>query len=533
MFVAAALLFATPADLLVINAKIWTDGALSQNTVLAVRNEKVTYVGKSAKGLRGPKTRVVDAKGRIVTPGIIDAHTHLARAGVGFKYGLDLRVANSKEQFIELVRKKVATLPAGAWLSGRGWSTESYKVKETPHRDWIDSVTGDRPAVLTRMDGHSLLANSAALKLAGITKDGPADPPGGSIERDPKTGEPTGILVDAAMPLIQTPPPSRLQLREGLKAVVAEANRFGVTAVGDIMDPLALSTVREYAANPDRSIRFGVYLQSELPMVVGMATEAKPIPGWFEPRGIKLYMDGSLGSRSAYMAAPFTKPLPTQPADWRGLPRIGATNGLYAQLIKSAADANLQVITHAIGDQANKDALDLYAKVPELARRRFRIEHAQHLLPSEIGRFAKLGVLPSMQPFHKADDGRYCDDVIGKDRSRSSYTFKTFLKSGAKLTFGSDFPVVTIDPWIGIHTAVTGEILGSSIWMPEQNISFDQALDAYTRTSAYAIFREKDLGRLVPGYQADFVILEGSPYRKNGTKNLRPAATYVAGQKVF
>ncbi len=533
MLFAAAILPPPTADLLVVNAKIWTDGALTQNSVLGVRAGKIVYVGKSTQGLRGPKTQVLDAKGRLLTPGIIDAHTHLARAGVGFKYGLDLRVATSKAQFIELVRKKVTTLPAGAWLSGRGWSTESYTVKETPHRNWIDAVTGDRPAVLTRMDGHSLLANSAALKLAGISKDGPADPPGGSIERDPKTGEPTGILVDAAMPLIQTPGATREQLREGLKAVVAEANRFGVTAVGDIMDPLAVATVREYAANPNRTIRFGVYLQSESPLVVGLAKQAKPIPGWFEPRGIKLYMDGSLGSRSAFMAAPFTKPLPTQPADWRGLPRIGATNGQYASLIKQAADANLQVITHAIGDQANKDALDLYGRVPNLAQRRFRIEHAQHLLPSEIGRFAKLGVIPSMQPFHKADDGRYCDDVIGKARSESSYTFKDLIKSGAKLTFGSDFPVVTIDPWIGIHTAVTGEILGGSVWMPQQNISFDQALDAYTRTSAYSIFREKDLGRLVPGYQADFVIVDGWPYAKNGTKNLRANATYVAGHKVF
>ncbi len=518
-----------PADLVVRHARIWTDGRLTKATALAVRGGRIVYVGNDPRPYVGPRTKTVDAGNRLVTPGIVDSHTHVAESGPDFKYALDLRPATSRADFVKRVREWSAKLPAGAWLVGGGWSVESYPDRATPSRAWIDAATGDRPAVLTRMDGHSRLVNSAALRKAGIAKDGPPDPPGGSIERGPD-GEPTGILTDTAMGLVSPPAPSFAQMEAGLRAAVAEANRHGVTAVSDVVGLAQFPVLARYAASPGRSLRFGLYRRVERAAEVSGA--GPRVAGWLEPRGFKLYMDGSLGSRSAYMAAPFSKPLPTQPKGWRGLPRAGATNGEYRRIMAAAARENLQVIVHAIGDAANHDVLDLFAGVPGIAKRRFRVEHAQHLLPGDIPRFAQLGVIPSMQPYHKADDGRYCEEVIGTARSRTSYAYRDLLRAKARLAFGSDFDVVTLDPWIGIHTAVTGRIMGGKVWMPHQNVSFDQALDAYTRGGAYAMFREGDLGRLAPGYRADFVIVQGWPYKKNGTVGLRARATYVEGRLV-
>lgn len=525
-------LFLAPmfADLVVRHARIWTDGHLTKATMLAVRGGQIVYVGADAASYVGRKTRVVDAGNRLVTPGIIDSHTHVAESGPSFKYDLDLRPAVSRDDFVRRVRDWNVKLPQGVWMTGGGWSVESYPDKSTPSRAWIDAATGDRPTVLTRMDGHSLLANTAALKKAGITRDTKA-PAGGSVERGPD-GEPTGILTDTAMGLAPVPGPTAAQAEAGLRAAVAEANRYGVTAVGDVVGDAQVGLVTRYTRTKDRSLRFALYRRVDDPSAVTLLTKGfKGVPGWTELRGIKLYMDGSLGSRSAYMAAPYDKPLPSQPKDWRGLPRAGATDGTYRRIMTEAAKANLQVIVHAIGDGANRGVLNLFAAVPGIQGRRFRVEHAQHLLPADIPRFARLGVIPSMQPYHKADDGRYCEEVIGTARSRTSYAFRDLVRAKARLAFGSDFDVVTIDPWIGIHTAVTGQILGGKIWMPHQNLTFDQALDAYTRAGAYAMFRENDLGRLAKGYRADFVILEGEPYRS--TKGLKPAATYVDGRRAF
>lgn len=524
-----ALIAPPAADLVVRQARIWTDGKMTKATALAVKNGTILYVGTNPRPYIGATTKVIDAGNRIVTPGIIDSHTHVAESGASFKYDLDLRPAKSKADFIKKVQDWNTKLPAGAWLTGGGWSVESYPDKSTPSSAWIDDVTVNRPAVLTRMDGHSLLANSAALRKAGIDRNSKS-PEGGSIERGPD-GKPTGILTDTAMGLIPVPAPTPQQMHEGLVAVVKEANRHGVTAVSDVVGAAAAQAALDYARTPRHSLRFSLYRR------VDSAAEVRGgwpvVPGWLGTRGYKLYMDGSLGSRSAYMAEPFDKPLPTQPKGWRGLPRAGATDGEYRRILHAIAGHGLQAIVHAIGDQANHDVLDLFAEVPGIENRRFRVEHVQHLLPADIARFAKLGVIPSMQPYHKADDGRYCEEVIGTARSRTSYAFRDLVRSGARLAFGSDFDVVTIDPWIGIHTAVTGEIMGGEHWMTHQNLTFDQALDAYTRGGAFAMFREKDLGRLEPGYRADFVILNGDPYRKNGTKALRPIATYVDGRRAF
>jgi predicted amidohydrolase YtcJ len=524
-----------PADLAIVNAKIWSDGARQKADCLAVTNGRITYVG-SVLGLKLAKTtKVVDAKGRLVIPGIIDSHSHLMEGGVGLIDQLDLREAKSKEDFIRRVREFAAKLPKDKWVLGHSWSAESWPTKEQPTKEWIDEATGGRPAILERMDGHSSLVNSEALRRANITKDGPKDPDGGVIDRDRATGEPTGILRERASGLVIAPPPTQVELYRGFLEAVRRANRFGVTGAADIASPVWIKLFERYATGPAPTFRIGFYSRTDSWAFAFQSLAAtKKIPGWFQPNGVKAYMDGSLGSRTAFMHAPFTTPLPHQPKDWRGLPMPGATNGTYAKEFIEAAKRGYQVIVHAIGDQANHDALNLFATVPGVHSRRFRIEHVQHLLPEDYPRFAQLGVIASLQPYHKADDGRYCEEVIGTARSESSYAFRSLLQHKARMVFGSDWPVVTNNPWEGIHTAVTGKIMTDKVWMPHQRISFDQALDAYTRGAAYGIFMEKEIGSLKPGYRADVMILDQDPYRP-GTNlaKIKPTALWVEGRQVF
>lgn len=531
----SVLLWQTPADFAIVNAKIWSDGARQKSDCITVTKGRITYVG-SVMGLKLAKTtKVIDAKGRLVIPGIIDSHAHLMEGGVSLIDQLDLRGAKDKEDFIRRVREFSAKLPKDKWVVGHSWSAESWPDKVQPTKEWIDEATGGRPAILDRMDGHSSLVNSEALRRAGVTKDGPKDPDGGVVDRDATTGEPTGILREHAMGLVTAPPPTDEDLYRGYLAAVKQANRFGVTGAADIAGPARIKLYQRYANGPAPSFRIGFYSRTDSwPFAFQALAATKKISGWFQPNGMKAYMDGSLGSRTAFMHAPFTTPLPHQPKDWRGLPMPGATNGTFAREFAEAAQRGYQVIVHAIGDQANHDVLDLFAKVSGIQSKRFRVEHVQHLLPEDYPRFAQLGVIASYQPYHKADDGRYCEEVIGTHRSESSYAFKSLLQHKARLVFGSDWPVVTNNPWEGIQAAVTGKILTGKVWMPHQRISFDQALDAYTRSAAYGIFMEKEIGSLKPGYRADLMILDQDPYKPGiDFSKIKPTALWVEGRRVF
>jgi predicted amidohydrolase YtcJ len=532
-----AVLSLTPQapELAIVNAKIWTDGKIQKADCLMVANGRITFLG-GLTGLRLNKsTKVIDAKGQVVIPGIIDSHTHLMEGGVGLIDQLDLRGAKSKADFIRMIREFSAKLPPGRWVRGHSWSAESWPEKEQPTKEWIDEATGGRPAILDRMDGHSILVNSEALRLAKIDKDSPKDPPGGVIDRDAATGEPTGILRENAAGLVSPPAPSQEDQFRGFMEAVKLANRFGVTGSSDIGSPGRIFLYQRYARGSAPTFRIGFYSDtSSWPLAFQALSLAEKVPGWFVPNGVKAYMDGSLGSRTAYMHEPFTTPLPHQAKDWRGVPMPGATNGTYKTQFAEAAKRKLQIIVHAIGDQANHDVLDLFAGIDGVKSRRFRVEHVQHLLPVDYGRFAQLGVIPSMQPYHKADDGRYCEEVIGRTRSESSYAFRSLLGHKALLAFGSDWPVVTSNPWEGISAAVTGKILTGKVWMPHQSISIHQALDAYTRSSAYAMFMEKEIGSLTPGHRADIVILDRDPFRA-GTDlaKVKPKSLWVDGRKVY
>ena len=518
-----------------VNAKIWTDGHLTKDLMLFVRDDKVAFVGDpSFVSYRPSNLKIVDVHGAVIIPGLIDSHAHMIEGGIGLNSQVDLRGAKNKEEFIRLVREFAKTVPAGKWIVGHGWSAESWPGRPQPTKEWIDEATAGHPAILSRMDGHSALVNSEALRQSHINADGPANPKGGVIDRDPSTQEPTGILRDSALQFVRTPDPTDQVVYHGFLTAVREANKEGITAVSDIEAPNTAELYRHYfAGNP--TIRVGFYSNYALWDDVYRTLAAAPKPSaWFRANGIKAYMDGSLGSRTAYMHAPFTTPLANQSKDWRGAPRAGATSGLYAKKFPQATARGYQLIVHAIGDQANHDVLDLFAAIPNHESKRFRVEHAQHLLPEDIARFGELGVIASMQPYHKADDGRYAEDIIGVERCRSSYAYRSILKSGGRLAFGSDWPVVSNNPWLGIATAVTGKIMTGKVWMPQENITLDQALDAYTRSGAYAIFMEDKIGSLKPGYQADFVILDRDPFKK-GTDlaSVKAKSVYVAGKLVY
>jgi len=530
---AAFLLQQKPADLIVTNARIWTDGRVIDADSIAVTKGKIIYVGKSSPEFVGADTQIVNARKHLVVPGLIDSHCHLADHGDTLLQ-LQLKGTKTKEEFLQRIKDFAANVKPGAWIIGRGWNAEDWPTKDQPTKEWLDPITGDRPTALRRMDGHSAIVNTAALIAAHIDKNGPPDPPGGVIDRDPATHEPTGMIRDNALELIPIPPTSPQDKYNGLVAAIKEANSHGVTACSDICDISEFAYWKQYEQGKP-TIRVSLYgnVDGTWENTIREIKTWQGVPGWAAAKGIKAYMDGSLGSRTAYMHDNYTTPLPGQ-TNLRGVERPGATDGTYAKGMPLAAAAGLQVIAHAIGDQANHDLLDFYSKVPNIQTKRFRVEHAQHLLPEDIKRFGEMNVIASMQPYHKADDGRYADQIIGPERTKTSYAYRSLLDTHAMLAFGSDWPVVTNDPFAGINTAVTGQIIGGTVWHPEQNITFDEALTAYTSAGAFAMERENDLGRLAVGYDADFVILNDWPYQKNfDYSSLHPTAVYVDGKLVY
>jgi predicted amidohydrolase YtcJ len=527
---------AAPADLVIENAKIWSDGFPGFAEFAAVTNGRFVHVGRRIPDMIGPNTKRIDAKGQIVIPGLVDSHVHMLGGGTNLSQ-LQLRDAKDKAEFIQRVEDWTTKLAPGKWVLGGRWSVESWAVRDQPTKEWVDAVTGDRPLYLSRMDGHSALVNSAALKLAGITREGPADPAGGVIDRDPN-GEPTGILRETAMSLVSRHIPSATfpDKVAALKKAMAHANSYGITAVSDIPSLNDLPAYERLAEDKTLTVRFSLYPTPSTGWI-SAATQAKHFkgaPGWVSVRGFKAYFDGSLGSRTAYMHEPFLGN-PDDKKDWRGLPRPEVTNGVFLRDATSAWRAKLQTIAHAIGDEANHLLLNqLSTAYPNLKTARCRSEHAQHLLPSDIPRFGQLGVIASMQPYHKADDGRYAESYIGEARSRSSYAFRSLLNGGAVLAFGSDWPVVSINPFLGMEAAVTGKIMNGQFWQVQENISVLDALRSYTSQGAYAMFMETEIGKIAGGFRADFVVLDRNPFDAGvAWAGIRPLSVYVEGREVY
>jgi hypothetical protein len=503
-----------PADLILLSGNVWTgDPIRPRAEALASRGGRLVAVGSDTEvsRLRGPKTVVLDARGRRVVPGFIDAHTHMTMGGFNL-LAVDLRRTKDEADFTRRLAAYARTRPPGVWLTDGAWDHEQWTPPRLPTRALLDPATGDRPACLSRQDGHMMVCNSLALKLAQITRETP-DPPGGVIVRD-SSGEPTGVLKDAAMDAIGRvrPPRTPAEIAEALRAAVKEAARVGVTSVQDLGGPDDLD-----AWEALRAAGITVRVNFRLPLSQWRRAEdrraALGSDEWLRVGGVKGFADGSLGSTTALFFEPFSDD-PT-------------TSGVYAtdaipmsrmeERVAAADLAGLQVEIHAIGDRANAEVLDLYQRVEKkngVKDRRFRIEHAQHLRPADMPRFARLGVIASMQPYHAIDDGRWAEKRIGKTRCRSTYAFRSLLDAGARLAFGSDWDVAPLSPVLGIYAASTRRTIDGKNpdgWYPEQRITAEQALRAYTSGGAYAAFEEKEKGTLEVGKLADFVILSADP----------------------
>ncbi len=504
---------------------------------VALKNNTILFVGENYGPYKGYQTAITDLQGKMVVPGFIDSHTHFL--GGGFQLvSVNLREANSKDSFIEIVKHFALSFPPNRWIMGGHWDHEAWGGA-LPRKEWIDSVTGNHPLFIDRYDGHMALANSIALKLAGINKHTP-DPPGGVIIRDSLTGEPTGILKDQAKVLVNRmiPLASNAEMDEFLQQAIHHALSFGVTQVHDMGSfggwPDLATYRRAYAAHT-----LGIRIYSFVPISTWARLDSfvkKNGKGDNELRwgGLKGFVDGSLGSTTAWFYQPYL--------DAPNSTGLQVTDTHYLRKwILSADSAGLQSTNHAIGDRANDWILDVYTEA--IAKngkrdRRFRVEHAQHLSKHAIARFASLEVIPSMQPYHAIDDGKWASKRLDDDRLKRTYAFRSLLNNNARVSFGTDWTVAPINPLEGIYAAVTrrtrdGKNPGG--WYPEQKITVEEALRCYTVNSAFSGFQENVLGRLKPGMLADFVVLSEDLFSipPERIKDVTVLRTIMNGKEVY
>jgi predicted amidohydrolase YtcJ len=504
------------ADLVVLHGRVWTvDTAHPQAEALAIHGSRIIAVGSDADIAKwiGPGTKQIDAQGKSVLPGFIDAHVHFTSGG-GEISGVHLRDAATPQEFARRIGEHAKKLPKGEWMLGGTWDHELWGGTPLPSHDWVDALTPDTPVFVTRYDGHMAMANAIALRLAGITRD-TKHPPGGTIVRD-KDGNPTGLMKDAAMDLVYRamPPTSEEKLLRMARAGMDEARRFGVTSIHDISSTEDVRAYQVLAARGELTLR--IYCITPLPQWEAPATAGLRAAfgnDWIHLGALKGFADGSLGSTTALFEQPFTDAPQTS-----GLPNammLPERNMLKMAL--GADKAGLQIAVHAIGDKANRIMLDVYADVAKQNGprddRRWRIEHAQHLRQEDFSRFAQLGVIASVQPYHAIDDGRWAEKRIGHERCKTTYAFRTLLDHGVRLAFGSDWTVAPLNPLLGLYAAVTRATLDGKNprgWFPEQTLTLKEAIEAYTLGSAFAEFGEKTKGSLTPGKLADVVILDAN-----------------------
>jgi hypothetical protein len=522
--------------LAVVNARVWTGVAKRPwADAIAVSGERITLVGTSAavKKLASSSTRVVDAKGMMVVPGFIDSHVHFISGGFGLS-SVQLRDAKTPAEFIRRIKAYAATVPAGTWITEGNWDHEQWGG-ELPRRDWIDSVTPNNPVWINRLDGHMGLANSAALRAARVDAS-TSDIAGGTIVRG-ADGAPTGILKDNAQSLIDraVAEPSPEVVDRAVDAAFAYLAGNGVTSVHNMgtFDDLA-AFERAHKTGRMKTRIYAVVPLAQWQQLTDTVRARGRGDAWLHIGGLKGFVDGSLGSHTAAMLQPFTD----APND-TGL-FVNTPEHLY-EWTSGADKAGLQVIVHAIGDRAIRTQLDIYQRVEREdgpRDRRFRIEHLQHIAPADIPRVAALGVTASMQPYHAIDDGRWAEKVIGHERAKTTYAFRSLLDAHVRLAFGSDWFVAPATPIEGIYAAVTRRTLDDKNpggWIPEQKISVDDALRAYTQGAAYAEFAEREKGALAPGMLADFVILDRdlTKIAPETIRDTKIVMTVVGGKPTF
>jgi len=499
------------ADVVFINGKLWTvDEKRPAAEAVAVLGDKILAVGSTAEMEKfvGSQTKVIDLQGKRMLPGFIDSHTHFMTGGFQLQ-SVDLRFTKNEKEFARIIVERAAKRP-GKWITGGDWDHDNWPGGNLPTKELVDALTGQTPVFVNRYDGHMALANSYVLKLAGIDKNTP-DPEGGTIVRDKKTGEATGVLKDAAMNLVykHVPDPSTEEMLVAAMLALAEARKYGVTSIQDVSSAADVRVYQTLRDRGDLTARF----HCRLPLTQWKHLSALGIrvpfgDSWIRVGSMKEFADGSLGSSTALFFEPYTSDPGT-----KGLAMDVILNGTLEQWGKEADRSGLQLSIHAIGDSANSLVLDLFEKIVKENPswdRRFRIEHAQHIAPKDFKRFASLGVIASVQPYHAIDDGRWAEKRIGHERCKTTYPFRSFLDQGVTLSFGSDWTVGPLNPLPGIYAAVTRRTTDGANpngWFPEQKISVQEAIKAYTISNAYAVFEEREKGSISPGKLADLVVL--------------------------
>ena len=503
-----------PADLILHNAQIYTvDDARPRAEAIAIRGDRIAALGTSAEmlALKGPATRVIDARGAAVVPGLHDAHGHFTGLGASLQV-LRLRGTASWEQIVGMVRRRAASAKPGEWILGRNWDQNDWPEKEFPVHELLTNAAPNNPVYLTRVDGHAAIANKAAMDAAGLTK-ATKDPDGGRIMRDAQ-GNPTGVLVDQAMGLVRSHVPSltAAQLEEQILLADAETRQLGLTMVHDA--GANTDTIEAYKRLIDAgTLQTRLYVMLRGPMsMLKPHFDRGPIANYgnhhLAVRAVKISADGALGSRGAALLEPYSD----EPGNTGLL--VNPPEEVYAQTL-AASKAGFQMCVHAIGDRANRMVMDTFERVqkevPGSRDLRMRNEHSQILDAADIPRFAKLNVIASMQATHATSDLPWAPARLGAQRvEEGAYVWQKLMKSGALIANGSDFPVEEANPMLGLYAAITRQDPSGQPpngWQPDQRMSREETLKSFTINAAFAAHAEKDLGSLTPGKLADLVVL--------------------------
>ncbi len=527
------------ADIVFTNGRIWTANQEKPwAEAVAVRGDRIIAVGTNAdlKSLADESEKVVDLGGKLMVPGFIDNHTHFIGGGFQLQ-SVDLRNATSEEEFARLIAERARKYPK-RWITGGDWDHDNWEGGNLPTKELVDKETPSTPVFVSRYDGHMALANSYVLSLAGITRETP-DPPGGTIVKDPATGEPTGILKDDAMSLVypHIPDDTPEEILEAARLGLAEARRFGVTSIQDVSYGSHVRAYQELKRRNELTARF--YCRLPLWQWESLSSTGVEAPfgdKWVKIGWLKAFADGSLGSSTALFFEPYDSDPTTS-----GLPMETLSDGRLEKWATGADKAHLQLSIHAIGDKANSLILDMFERIVKANPswdRRFRIEHAQHIHPKDFKRFAALKVIASVQPYHAIDDGRWAEGRIGAERCKTTYPFRSFLDNGVLLSFGSDWTVAPLNPLLGVYAAVTRRTTDGKNpdgWMPEQKIGVEDAMRAYTINNAFASFEEHEKGSIEPGKLADLVVLTQNIFEIDPTEieSTEVALTVVGGKTVY
>ena len=494
-----------------VNGKIYTVNdkqPLAESVV--IENNKIIFVGSNndAEKFIDASTEKINLQGKFMMPGFIDNHVHFLSGGF-YLNGIDLRPAKSTAEFKQIL-KDYASAHEGKWIVGGNWDHEAWEVKDIPTKEMVDEFTSNTPILIDRFDGHMALTNSYTLKLAGITKD-TESPEGGLIVKDKNTGEPTGILKDNAISLVSKfiPASTEDEYYTALLTALDHAKQLGVTSVQDITYSNDLKAYRR--AEKENKLTCRIYTRMPIESYQKLIDDEIKVPSGSDKLkmgSLKAFADGSLGSSTAWFFERYDQDTLTT-----GLAMDIVTNGCLEIWAMDADKNHLQISTHAIGDKANSYMLNVYENIKNknpVWDRRFRIEHAQHVRLEDVKRFAEIGVIASVQPYHLIDDGVWAEKRIGKKRINEAHPLKDFLDNGVKMCFGTDWTVAPLNPLLGIYAAVTRRTLDDKNpdgWIPEQKISLEDAIKCYTINCAYASFEEDIKGTIETGKLADLIVL--------------------------